>query len=91
MSQHTDYTKAHMDKAIDALKTNFSRVRSGRANANILDPIKVDYYGVPTPITQLAGVKVPEASMLVIERDVLGSLGEVLLEQVFVVAQARSP
>ena len=67
MSQHTDYAKTHMDKAIDALKSNFSRVRSGRANANILDPIKVDYYGVPTPITQLAGVKVPEASMLVIE------------------------
>ncbi|WP_321972700.1 ribosome recycling factor [Paratractidigestivibacter sp.] len=67
MSQHTDYAKSHMDKAIDALKTNFSRVRSGRANANILDPIKVDYYGQPTPITQLAGVKVPEASMLVIE------------------------
>ena len=46
---------------------NFARVRSGRANAKILDPIKVDYYGQPTPITQLAAVKVPEASMLVVE------------------------
>ena len=67
MSQYTDYATSHMDKAIEALKGNFSRVRSGRANAHILDPIKVDYYGQPTPITQLAGVKVPEASMLVIE------------------------
>ena len=67
MSQYTDFAQSHMDKAIDALKSNFSRVRSGRANAHILDPIKVDYYGQPTPITQLAGVKVPEASMLVIE------------------------
>ena len=67
MSQYTDFAQSHMDKALDALKSNFSRVRSGRANAHILDPIKVDYYGQPTPITQLAGVKVPEASMLVIE------------------------
>ena len=67
MSQYTDYATSHMDKSIEALKGNFSRVRSGRANAHILDPIKVDYYGQPTPITQLAGVKVPEASMLVIE------------------------
>ena len=67
MSQYTDFAQSHMDKALDALKSNFSRVRSGRANAHILDPIKVDYYGTPTPITQLAGVKVPEASMLVIE------------------------
>lgn len=67
MSQYSDYATKHMDKAIDALKSNFARVRSGRANAHILDPIKVDYYGQPTPITQLAGVKVPEASMLVVE------------------------
>ena len=67
MSQYTDYATSHMDKAIEALKGNFSSLRSGRANAHILDPIKVDYYGQPTPITQLAGVKVPEASMLVIE------------------------
>ena len=67
MSQHTDFAKSHMDKCIEALKTNFARVRSGRANPHILDPIKVDYYGQPTPITQLAGVKVPEASMLVVE------------------------
>ena len=47
--------------------SQYARVRSGRANAKILDPIKVDYYGQPTPITQLAAVKVPEASMLVVE------------------------
>ena len=67
MSKHTDAAKVRMEKSIDSLNYNFSRVRTGRANAHILDPIKVDYYGVPTPITQLAGVKVPEASMLVIE------------------------
>ena len=67
MSEYTDMCKTRMGKCIDALKANFARVRTGRANPHILDTIKVDYYGVPTPIVQLAGVKVPEASMLVIE------------------------
>ena len=67
MSEYTDSAQRRMDKAIDALKANFARVRTGRANPNALDGIKVDYYGVPTPITQLAGIKVPEASMLIVE------------------------
>ncbi|MDO4538661.1 MAG: ribosome recycling factor [Coriobacteriales bacterium] len=67
MSIHTDNAEERMEKTIDSLKYNFGRVRTGRANPHILDPIKVEYYGQPTPITQLAGVKVPEASMLVIE------------------------
>ncbi len=67
MSIHTDNAEERMMKSIDSLEYNFGRVRTGRANPHILDSVKVDYYGVPTPITQLAGVKVPEASMLVIE------------------------
>lgn len=67
MSQYTDNASKSMDKCIEALKANFSRVRTGRANPHILDSIRVDYYGQPTPVTQLAGVKVPEASMLVVE------------------------
>ena len=42
---------AHMDKSLESLKHNFSKVRTGRANANILSDITVDYYGVPTPVT----------------------------------------
>ena len=67
MSQHTDRAEKSMDKCIEALKANFARVRTGRANPHVLDSIKVDYYGQLTPVTQLAGVKVPEASMLVVE------------------------
>ncbi len=67
MSQYTDRAEKNMGKCIDTLKANFARVRTGRANAQILAPIMVDYYGQPTPITQLAGIKVPEASMLVVE------------------------
>lgn len=58
---------AHMDKSLGSLKHNFSKVRTGRANANILSDITVDYYGVPTPVTQVAAVKTPEAHMLLIE------------------------
>jgi hypothetical protein len=67
MSEHTDSARRQMDKCLKVLQENFAKVRTGRANPHILDDIKVDYYGQPTPIMQLAGVKVPEASMLVVE------------------------
>lgn len=63
MAEITD----NMEKTLDSLRHNFAKVRTGRANANTLADITVDYYGVPTPITQVAGVKVPEAHMLVLE------------------------
>lgn len=56
-----------MDKTLDSLSHEFAKVRTGRANANVLSDITIDYYGVPTPITQVAAVKVPEAHMLMIE------------------------
>ena len=67
MSVHSDKAKQAMEKCIEALKNNFGRVRTGRANPHALDHIKVDYYGQPTPISQLAAIKVPEASMLLVE------------------------
>ncbi|MEG1097674.1 MAG: ribosome recycling factor [Eggerthellaceae bacterium] len=57
----------HMEKAIHGLGESFASVRTGRANTMILDRIKVDYYGVPTPINQMAAVKTPDAHMLIIE------------------------
>ena len=63
MSEHTDNAESRMKKCVDSLSKNFARVRTGRANPHILDAIKVDYYGMSTPITQLAGVKVPEAKV----------------------------
>lgn len=59
--------KAAMDKSVANLESNFANVRTGRANAMILDRIKVDYYGTPTPVNQMAGIKSPDAHMLVIE------------------------
>lgn len=60
-------TESKMENAIVALNNNFVQVRTGRANANILDGITVDYYGVPTPINQMAAIKSPDAHQLVIE------------------------
>jgi len=59
--------RAHMDKTAKALAHEFSTVRTGRASGAVLDDIKVDYYGTPTPISQIAGIKSPEPHMLVIE------------------------
>jgi ribosome recycling factor len=60
-------TRAHMDKTVKALAHEFTKVRTGRASAAVLEGIQIDYYGTLTPVTQLAGVKTPEAQMLVIE------------------------
>ena len=56
-----------MDKTLNVLQENFAEVRAGRANPAILNKIKVDYYGVPTPISQVAGISVPEARLIVIQ------------------------
>ena len=56
-----------MEKVIDNLETNYSEVRAGRANPAILNRVSVEYYGVPTPINQVASVSVPEARLIVIQ------------------------
>lgn len=56
-----------MQKSIDAFKQNLSEIRAGRANPAILNKINVEYYGVPTPINQVAGISVPEARTIVIQ------------------------
>lgn len=56
-----------MDKAIVAFKKDLASLRAGRANPSLLDRIQVDYYGAPTPISQLAGITVPDARTLIIQ------------------------
>ena len=56
-----------MEKTISVLQENFAEVRAGRANPAILNKVKVDYYGTPTPINQVAGISVPEARLIVIQ------------------------
>lgn len=64
-----DYSeiKEKMNKTISVFSENLAEIRAGRANPAILNKIKVDYYGVPTPISQVAGISVPEARLIVIQ------------------------
>ena len=59
--------EGRMIKSIDVFSQNLSEVRAGRANPAILNKISVEYYGVPTPINQVAGISVPEARTIVIQ------------------------
>lgn len=56
-----------MNKTLKALENDFMTIRAGRANPHVLDKIKVDYYGTPTPIQQVGNVTIPEARMIVIQ------------------------
>jgi len=56
-----------MDKTLSVLQENLAEVRAGRANPAILNKIMINYYGVPTPINQVAGISVPEARLIVIQ------------------------
>ena len=56
-----------MMKTVEALQVQFSAIRAGRANPSVLDQIKVEYYGSPTPINQIASISTPDARTLVIQ------------------------
>ena len=71
MSELTDMillnAEDKMDKAIEALGRDFSKIRTGKANPAILNDVKVDYYGVPTPINQVGSVSSPDAQSIVVK------------------------
>ncbi|HKQ66099.1 MAG TPA: ribosome recycling factor [Methylomirabilota bacterium] len=56
-----------MNGALDVLGREFAAVRTGRASANLLDGIRVDYYGTPTPVNQMASISIPDARTIVIQ------------------------
>ena len=72
-----NHIEEKMDKTLDNLSQNLAEVRAGRANPAILNKIKVDYYGTPTPINQVAGISVPEARLIVIQPWDLSLLKEI--------------
>ena len=67
MNELLKHTEEKMDKTLNALDREYKSVRAGRANVSVLDRITIDYYGVPTPIQQVAAVSTPEARTLVIQ------------------------
>ena len=56
-----------LDKGIDAFKRDLAKVRTGRANLSVLDGLRVDYYGTPTPINQVASLNVPDARLITVK------------------------
>lgn len=66
---NTDYEKysAKMKKTVDVLESKFASVRAGRANASVLDALRVEYYGTPTPINQIASISSPDPRTLLIQ------------------------
>ncbi len=66
MSEIKEYEEK-MKKSVAALEDEYTSIRAGRANPHILDKIRVDYYGAPTPLQQVANISVPEARMIQIQ------------------------
>ena len=60
-------TDARMQKSVEALQRELSSIRTGRATPALIENLMIDYYGVPTPLNQLAGISVPEARVLLVQ------------------------
>lgn len=67
ISEIQSTSEAKMKKSIDVLRLDYSTIRAGRATPALLDKIMVDYYGTPTPVSQVANISVPEPRMLIIQ------------------------
>ena len=67
MHEAVKTTKAHMDKALEVLRDELKTVRTGRASLGILDSVRVDYYGTPTPLNQVANLSVPDPTLIAIQ------------------------
>ncbi len=78
-----EQTKEHMGKSIEALKRDFSTLRTGKVSTNIVDGIKVNYYGTPTPLNQVGSVVVTDATTISItpwEKNLLGDIEKAIQE-----------
>ena len=67
MQERLKVYEEKMNKSYDALLNEYTSIRAGRANPHVLDKIKVDYYGAPTPLQQVANISVPEPRMILIQ------------------------
>lgn len=78
-----DMLEEQMEKTIEALKFEFGTIRAGRANVSMLDKVRVDYYGTPTPVNQMAAVAVSEGRTLTItpwDKSVMHSIEKAIAE-----------
>jgi ribosome recycling factor len=70
-------SEVRMKKAVKNLEDEFSGLRTGRASPALFDKIRVDYYGTPTPLAQVANISIPEARLVVIQPWDKGTIGEI--------------
>ncbi|MGB5226242.1 MAG: ribosome recycling factor [Arenicellales bacterium] len=78
-----DDAKIRMEKSVESLKSELMRLRTGRANTGLLDSIKVDYYGSPTPLSQVANINVQDARTLSVqpwEKNMMQLIEKAILE-----------
>lgn len=67
IDQISTQMKLHIDKTIDAFKKQLASIRTGRANTGLIEGVRVDYYGNPSPISQIANINIPDAKTLVVK------------------------
>ena len=67
MQEKLSFYEDKMNKSLEALQNEYGSIRAGRANPHVLDKLKVDYYGTPTPLQQVGNISVPEARIIQIQ------------------------
>lgn len=75
-------TKEKMQKSFDSLLHQYSKIRTGRASASILDDVRINYYGQPTPVKQLCNISIPEARTIIVQpwdKTTLGDIEKAIL------------
>lgn len=77
IEEFLDDAKLRMDQAVDKVTSDFTTVRTGRANPQILNRVVVEYYGTPTPLQQLATMSVPEPRLLVVQPYDKATIGDI--------------
>jgi len=78
-----DDARERMGNSIDALKNEFKKIRTGRASLALFESIRVDYYGTPTPLSQMASLSIPESRLIVIQpwdQSVIGEIEKEILK-----------
>ena len=83
MNEIIEQIKPKMQKALESLTHEFNKIRTGRANPNILDAVKIDYYGNPTPINQAANISVEEGRTLAIspwDKSLIGEIEKAIMK-----------
>lgn len=83
MEKHTQDCTNRMQKSIDSLEKDFSKLRTGRASTALVDSIRVEYYGTPTPLNQVASVSIPDSRTISIapwDRNAFNSIEKAIMK-----------